>query len=114
MEPFGLLFCIVLLLYQKFLLFRRQIPAAKLVFADPGEHLLPRFQIQAADVVGNLRVTLQDLIPVVPVHNGVVPDKDRGQYFAVGQNVFFELLALILGQRWNLCLELGVNVRCFI
>ena len=60
-KPFGLLFRIILLSHQKFLLFGRQIPTAKLVLADPGKGLFPRFQIQAADIVGNFRVTLQDL-----------------------------------------------------
>ena len=105
---------IFLHLVKPIFLLGRQIPASELIFADPREDFLPRLQIQAADVVGDLWVVLENFVPVVPVHNGVVPDKKRGQNFTIGQNVFFELFALILGQRRNLCLELGVNVQCLL
>src|SRR5699024_10002290 len=63
---------------------------------------------------GNFWMVLQNFIAVVPVHNGVVPDKDRRQYFTIGQNVFFKLFALVLSQGRDLRLKFRVNAQCLL
>ena len=112
MKSSGLLFSVVLLAHQKLFLFGRQVPAAKLMFANPDENFLPRFQLQVPNAARNFWMALQNFIAVVPVHNGAVPNKDRGQQLPFCQNVFFQLPSFLLGQGRNLCLEFGVNAQC--
>ena len=54
---------------------------------------------------------LEDGITVVAVNKDVVPNDQRREQLAFLEDVFFQLLVLIVRQRWDLILELRVDFQ---
>ena len=54
---------------------------------------------------------LEDGITIVTVNEGIVPYNQRGEQLAFLEDVFFQLLVLIVRQRWDLILELRVDFQ---
>ena len=54
---------------------------------------------------------LNDLITIVAVNEGVIPDNQRRDQLALFEDIFFKLMEFIIGQRRNLGLELRVNFQ---
>ena len=48
---------------------------------------------------------------IVTVNEGIVPYNQRGEQLAFLEDVFFQLLVLIVRQRWDLILELRVDFQ---
>lgn len=90
---------------------RREIAPPQLILADPCEDFFSAFKWERHGGEVNLRVLLEDGITIVAVNEGVVPDDQRRKQLAFLEDVFFQLLVLIVRQRRNLILELRVDFQ---
>src|SRR5699024_2928005 len=94
-----------------FSLFWRQISPAKLVLANPDDGFVAVGELLFQHSVLDLRVVFQNRKVVVAVHNQAVPNDQRAEDSSFLQNVGFQKVQLLEGQRRNFALKLGVNLQ---
>ena len=104
----------VLLSNEELLLLRREIAPPQLIFANPSENFFPAFKRERHRGERDFGMFLNDLITVVSINKGTVPDNQRREQLALFEDIFFKLLKFIIGQRRNLGLELRDNFRLII
>ena len=105
------MFHTVLLSNEELLLLRGEVAPPQLIFADPCEDFFSAFKRERHRGERDFGMFLNDLITVVSVNKGVVPDDQRRKQLAFLEDVFFKLLVLIVRKRRNLILELRVDFQ---
>ena len=101
----------VLFSNEELLLLWSEVSPSQLVLADSSENFFPAFKREKHSEKINLRMLLEDGITVVSINKGITPDNQRRNQLAFLEDVFFQLLVLIVRQRCDLILELRVDFQ---
>jgi hypothetical protein len=88
----------------------RHIPAGQLIPYDPEFCSALALEL-LLDVAERNAVLMADTVAIVTVHNGVSPQGNRHHNLAVGKNVFFKLMVLVLCQRRDNLFKFGIDFQ---
>ena len=110
-ETMDGLFRFILFSDQHPLLYLREISAAKLVPADPGDSFKPVLEFLFPDLKCDLGMLLKDPIAVMPVNDHPVPYDHRTEQRAFRQDIGFQLRIFLLRQRGDLLGKLRIDLQ---